>query len=122
MAYFPPATPGFVQLKNLSLMGSFEISFMFRTGQRRSVLMYAVDTGRFHYISLSLFDGALHLKVFLSHEINTDDAAGGAGAGASAGSAGGKAETYNDNEWHTVSVAVTKTYIEMHIDDHAYFR
>ena len=44
-------------------MGSFEISFMFRTGQRRSVLMYAADTARFHYISLSLFDGALHLKV-----------------------------------------------------------
>ncbi len=65
LAHFPAAVPGYAQLRRLTLTGAFEVTFMFRTGQKRGVLLYAVDTNRFHYVSLALYDGALDLKVLL---------------------------------------------------------
>ena len=35
---------------------------------------------------------------------------------------GGKSAAYNDNEWHTVTIVVTETMIQLHIDDHDYFK
>ena len=105
MAHFPAATPGFAQLRRLSLQGTFELRFMFRTGQRRGVLVYALDTSGFYYVSLALRDGQLDLRVFPDYEIVT-----------------AVDNTYNDNEWHTVTVTVTNTEIQMHVDDHEYFR
>ena len=35
---------------------------------------------------------------------------------------GGKSAAYNDNEWHTATVVVTETMIQLHVDDHDFFK
>ena len=129
LAHFPAAVPGFVQLRRVSLTGAFETCLMFRTGLRRGVLLYAVDTARFHYVSLALVDGALDLKAFPTYEINTAEGAGDASSASSSaveataeGDKESSSDSYSDNEWHTVCVAIDQARIEMHIDDHDYFR
>ena len=52
--------------------------------------------------------GALELRVFPSYEISTMQP-------------GKKPVLYNDNQWHTVTVAITKDNIQMHTDDHDLF-
>ena len=65
-------------------------------------------------------------KVFPIHEINTSATSHSSSTGETVtgegGGGGGTGEIYSDNNWHAVSVSVTKTYIEMHVDDHRYYR
>lgn len=123
LANFPAAVPGFLQLRPLQLTGSLEVSFMFRTGQSRALLLYVVDPNRFYYVSLCLVDGALVLRVFPNYEIDTSLRSGGPGGPGDGDKADSSPEGgYNDNEWHTVSVFVSETDIQLHVDDHDYFR
>ncbi len=111
MATFPAATPGYVQLKPRRLSGSLELSFMFKTGQKRGLLLYGIDSSEYYYVSLSLVDGALELRIFPDVEISS-----------AAGEGVIKAALFNDNEWHTVSLFIAPTNIQLHVDDHNYYR
>ncbi len=121
MVTFPEAGAGYVQVQyhrdeeggaDGSDAGSsgIELTFMFRTGQRRALLAYLQDTNLMYFVSLSLVEGgALELRVFPQYEINT-----------SVGESG-KSTAYNDNEWHAVSIVVKQNMIQLHVDDHDYF-
>ncbi len=109
-AYFPVATPGYMKLDPIKLDGAFELSFMFKTGQRRGLLAYFLEiSGGFFYVSLSLLDGSLELRVFPEYEIRSAKAAN-------------KPKFYNDNKWHAVTLLITEADIQLHVDDHDYFQ
>jgi hypothetical protein len=109
---FPAASPGFVHLESAeALPGNLELSFLFKTGGLRGMLFYLQDANEFYYISLSLVKGgAIELRVFPQYEINTSTGEGG------------KSTVYNDNKWHTVTVVITQSMIQLHTDDHDYFK
>lgn len=111
LATFPAANPGYMQLNSLDLQDRIEISFMFRTGQSRALLLYMHDTpNNFYYVSLSLMDGALQLNVFPDYTLgqpkNNDE----------------KINLYNDSKWHAVSILIQQSVITLHIDDFTYFK
>lgn len=109
LVHFPAANPGYVQLESQSMPNSVELSFMFKTGQKRGTLFYLYDTvGKFYYISLSLSDGALELRVFPDYEISTNSES--------------NPNSYNDNEWHTVTLLISQTDIQLHADDYDYLK
>ena len=106
LATFPAATPGYAQLDSQEFGGYIEITFMFRTSQRRGLMMYLVDSPtQFNYASVAVFDGHVHLHVFPRHKLVT-------------GQANNKAVKYNDNQWHTVSFVLSKTSVLLTVDDY----
>jgi hypothetical protein len=123
---FPVASPGFVQLQDAvfasddgngngnggsSHSAHLELSLMFRTGHKRGLLLYMADVpNRYYFLSLAMVDGGLELRVFPEYEVNT----------ARVAAAVSKPATYNDNRWHTVSVYITETRIQFHVDDNEY--
>ena len=99
-----------MQIGPVNVEDRIDISFMFKTGQNRGLLLYMSDTpGKFYYISLAIFDGALELKVFPQYEISTAEV-------------GEKPVLYNDNLWHTATISITRDNIMLHTDDHNLFQ
>ena len=63
MANFPLASPGYIQLSTGDLLqGTLEVTFLFKTAQKRGILLYMADFEQFYYVSLSMLDGALELR------------------------------------------------------------
>ena len=109
---FPAANPGYMQLSSLDLDDRIEISFMFRTSQSRALLMYMHDTpGSMYYVSLALMNGLLTLNVSPSHSLGLEKDNGDKNT-----------VTYNDAQWHSVSVLIMSDQISLHIDDNANFK
>ena len=109
---FPAANPGYMQLSSLDLNDRIEISFMFRTSQSRALLMYMHDTpGSVYYVSLSLMNGLLNLNVSPSHSLGLEKDNGDKNT-----------VTYNDAQWHSVSILIMSDQISLHIDDNANFK
>ncbi|TRY60964.1 hypothetical protein TCAL_05712 [Tigriopus californicus] len=107
---FSPSSPGHLQLHPQELLGTLEISLMFRTRANRGMLVYAYDSpNHAYYVSLSLMDGSFELRVFSGHILTT-------------AKTGSKSIVYNDNTWHTVTIYITKTDIHLHTDDHEHFK
>lgn len=70
MANFPLDKPGFIQLTTENLLqGTLEVTFMFKTAQKRGILLYMTDADQFYYVTLSMLDGALELRcvIFLHY-------------------------------------------------------
>lgn len=83
---------------------------MFRTSANRGLLVYAYDSpNHFYFVSLSLMDGSLELRVFPDHVLSTANT-------------GSKSILYNDNTWHTVTIYITKTDIHLHADDYEHLK
>ena len=115
LATFSSANPGYVQLQDQDLFARFEMRFMFKTGKGRGLLFYASDTpDAMYFVSLSLLDGSLELRVFPNYELSTSPAKRGAKPGSGV--------RYDDDEWHTVTVDISNNTISMHVDDYDHVR
>ena len=107
---FPAASPGYMHLNSLDLTNTIELTFMFRTNQRRALLLYMHDTpGSFYYISLILKDGSLNLNVYPDFTLASSKE-------------GEKPTQYNDGKWHSVSILIQQSVISLHIDDYENFK
>ena len=99
-----------MHLNSLDLTDTIELTFMFRTVQKRALLLYMHDTpGSFYYITLNLMDGSLILNVYPEFTLEFNDK-------------GEKPAQFNDGKWHTVSILIQQTSISMHIDDYTDFK
>ena len=105
LATFPAATPGYAHLTSQELDGQLEMSFMFKTSQSRGLVAYLIESPtKFNFVSLALFDGGITLTVFPGVTLSTGSSV--------------KQVAYNDNEWHSVSVLLNQTYIQLIVDDY----
>jgi hypothetical protein len=64
---------------------------------------------QFYYMSLSLIRGVLQLNVFPRNEISTERV-------------NDKPTLYNDNKWHTATVIVSDSAIQLLVDDYENFK
>ena len=89
---FPDGSPGYAQLEEITVDGDLTVSLEFRTGASEAQLLYMRETSAGHHISLSLSDGALHLKVHPDTSIGplTEDS--------------GEIIRLDDKQWHKVDL------------------
>ncbi|RZC32304.1 Laminin G 2 and/or Laminin II domain containing protein [Asbolus verrucosus] len=94
---FNERRPGYIAHDGLSVSDDFMISLKFKTKEKNGLIFYATDQLQTANISLALKDGHLHL---ISQKIELNSK-----------------ETFNDNQWHVVSVMHNSRELRMDFDD-----
>lgn len=85
-------------MSNITANNNFELSIRFKTSSKFGLIFYATDRNQDHAISLSLVNGSLSL---ISEEERLTTGS----------------NTYNDNQWHTVTVHHNHNALRLIIDD-----
>lgn len=98
MVSFNKSRPGYVGWEHLSVANDFKVSLRFKTNEQNGLIFYVTDRDQSNGISLSLVDG--HLKVLSQKTelVSTD--------------------TFNDSDWHVVSVIHNHQFLRVDFDDY----
>lgn len=100
MVSFTSAYPGYVGWDRLSIQNQFNASLKFKTKERDGLIFYITDSSQENGISLSLRNGHL---VLISQKIELISK-----------------DTFNDSQWHVVSVIHDDTMLRLDSDDFGY--
>lgn len=97
MVSFKRNRPGYVGWDRLSISNDFKLSLKFKTKEKDGLIFYATDIQQNAGISLAITNG--YLKVISQKtELMSKD-------------------TYNDSDWHVVSVIHNKDMLRVDFDD-----
>ncbi|KAH1008402.1 hypothetical protein HUJ05_008957 [Dendroctonus ponderosae] len=98
MVSFNKSRPGYVGWEHLSVANDFKVSLKFKTNEPNGLIFYVTESDQSNGISLSLVDG--HLKVLSQKTelVSTD--------------------TFNDSDWHVVSVIHNNQFLRVDFDDY----
>lgn len=95
---FSDRRPGYVKRDKLAVQNNFKLSLKFKTKEKDGIIFYAVDNARDSSISLALNDGYL---VLISQKTELKSK-----------------YTFNDSEWHVVTVIHNGTFLRFDFDDY----
>lgn len=99
MVSYNKTQPGYVRWSSLSVENDFRVLLKFKTNEKDGLIFYVTDFNQDNGVSLSLVDG--HLKVISQKtELVSKD-------------------TFDDSEWHVVSVIHNDKIFRMDYDDYA---
>lgn len=97
---FSKIRPGYLKQDKLGIQNDFRLQLRFKTNETDGLIFYGIDTARGASISLSLKDGHLVLisqKIVLTSKY-----------------------TFNDSDWHVVSVVHNETWLRFDFDDYGH--
>lgn len=100
VSFLPHQQHGHLRLTRLSTSNDLTVNLKFKTRSPDGLIFYLTDPGQTNGVSLSLIDGELHL-ISCGLELVTNNV------------------TFNDNEWHVISVRHNKD-IRLDYDDYGY--
>ncbi|XP_066250557.1 laminin subunit alpha isoform X1 [Euwallacea similis] len=95
---FNKSRPGYVGWDRLLVDSNLKVSLRFKTPEKEGLLFYVTDSDQSNGMSLALVDGRLKLISQRTALMSK--------------------ESFNDNEWHVVSVIHNETYLRIDFDDY----
>ncbi|CAG9771124.1 unnamed protein product [Ceutorhynchus assimilis] len=99
MVSFNKSRPGYVGWDRMSVDNDFRVSLKFKTKEKDGLIFYITDSDQSNGMSLSIVNG--HLKV-ISQKIELVSS-----------------ETFNDSDWHVVSVIHNNQNLRVDFDDYS---